>query len=70
LIGDLTVREQTKPATFDVKAKLAGDTLTGVATTRLKMSDFGIDPPNFANTLTVADEFGIEVQFTAKEQGK
>jgi len=70
LVGDLTVREQTKPATFDVKAKLAGDTLTGVATTRLKMSDFGIDPPNFANTLTVADEFGIEVQFTAKEQGK
>ncbi|MFN8488643.1 MAG: YceI family protein [Caldilineaceae bacterium] len=70
LAGDLTIREQTKPATFAVKAKLAGDTLTGVATTRLKMSDFGIDPPNFANTLTVADEFGIEVQFTAKEQGK
>lgn len=70
LAGDLTVHEQTKPATFDVKAKLVGDTLTGVATTRLLMSGFGIEPPNFANTLTVADEFGIEVQFTAKEQGK
>ncbi len=68
LVGDLTVREQTKPVTFDVKAKLAGDTLTGVATTQLRLSDFGIDPPNFANTLTVADPFGIEVQFTAKEQ--
>lgn len=69
LVGDLTVREQTKPATFDVKAKLVGDTLTGVATAQqLLLSDFGIDPPNFANTLTVADPFGIEVQFTAKEQ--
>ena len=68
LSGDLTIHEVTKPATFDVKAKLAGDTLTGTATTRLRLSDFSIEPPNFANTLTVADEFGIEVQFTAKAQ--
>jgi hypothetical protein len=53
--------------TFDVKAKLAGDTLSGTAATQLKMSDFGIEPPNFANTLTVADDFGIEVQFVARE---
>lgn len=68
LSGDLTIREITKPVTFDVTASLRGDTLTGVATTRLKMSDFGIEPPNFANTLTVADEFGIEVQMTAKAE--
>jgi polyisoprenoid-binding protein YceI len=67
LVGDLTIRQATKSVTFDITAKVAGDTLTGVATTRLKMSDFGIDPPSFANTLSVADEFGIEVQFTAKE---
>jgi hypothetical protein len=30
------------------------------------MSDFGIEPLNFANTLTVEDEFGIRVEFTAK----
>ncbi|MBK8797930.1 MAG: YceI family protein [Anaerolineales bacterium] len=68
LVGDLTIREITQPATFDVTASLSGDTLNGVATTRLKMSDFGIDPPNFANTLTVADEFGIEMQIVAKAQ--
>jgi polyisoprenoid-binding protein YceI len=68
LVGNLTIREIAKSVTFDVTAKLTGDTLTGVANTQLKMSDFGIDPPNFANTLTVADEFGIEVQFTAKEK--
>lgn len=69
LAGDLTVREITRPVTFDVEAKLNGDTLTGVATASgLKMSDFGIEPLSFVNTLTVADEFGIEVQITAKEQ--
>jgi polyisoprenoid-binding protein YceI len=66
--GDLTIREITRPVTFNVTASLTGDTLTGVATTRLLMSDFGIEPPSFVDTLTVADEFGIEVQFTAREQ--
>ena len=70
LTGNMTIREITKPATFDVQAQLASDTLTGVATTRLKMSDFGIEPLAFYNTLTVADAFGIEVRFTARAQTK
>ncbi|MBU6348916.1 MAG: YceI family protein [Chloroflexi bacterium] len=65
--GDLTLREITQQVTFEVSASLQGGTLTGTATTRLLMSSFGITPPNFANTLTVADEFGIEVQITARE---
>jgi polyisoprenoid-binding protein YceI len=68
LVGDLTVREVSRPTTFDVTAKLEGDTLTGTATTRALLTEFGIEPPSFANTLTVDDEFGIEVQFTAREQ--
>ena len=68
LVGDLTVREVTRPTTFDVTARLEGDTLTGTATTRASLTDFEIEPPSFANTLTVDDEFGIEVQFTAREQ--
>ena len=66
LSGDLTVRNVTKPVTFDVNAKLAGDILSGTATTRVKLTDFSIDPPNFANTLTVEDEFTIQVDFVAK----
>jgi polyisoprenoid-binding protein YceI len=66
LAGILTVREVAKPATFDVKARLSGDTLTGIATTRLLMSDFGIEPPDFYDTLTVADPIGLEVEFTAR----
>ena len=53
-------------AVFNVKAQLAGDTLTGVATTRFPLSTFGIGPIDFYDTVTVADEIGIEVQFTAR----
>lgn len=68
LLGDLTVRDITQPVTFAVTATLTGDTIKGVATTAMKISNFGFDPPNFANTLTVADDFTIQVELTAKEQ--
>jgi polyisoprenoid-binding protein YceI len=68
LLGDLTVRDITQPVTFDVTATLTSDTIKGVATTAMKISSFGFDPPNFANTLTVADDFTIQVELTAKEQ--
>lgn len=68
LPGNLTLREITQPATFDVTATLQGDTIIGKATARALLSAYGIDPPNFANTLVVDDEFTIEVEFTAREQ--
>ena len=68
LSGDLTVRDITKPMTFDVKAQLTGDTLTGVGTSRFQLRDFGIGPITFHDVLTVADDVGIEVQFTARAQ--
>jgi polyisoprenoid-binding protein YceI len=67
LTGDLMVRDVTKSVTFAVTAVLQGDTLEGPAVLPLKISDFGIAPPDFANTLTVADEFRIEVVLTARE---
>ncbi len=68
LLGDLTIREITQPATFDVTATVQGDTVTGTATTQLKMTDFGFEPPSFANTLTVENEFMVRIEFTAREQ--
>jgi polyisoprenoid-binding protein YceI len=66
--GDLTVREVTVPVTFDAAATLDGDILSGVLVTRGLISNFGIEPPSFANTLTVADDLGIQVEFTAKRE--
>lgn len=66
--GDITIREITQPATFDVTATLQGNTITGVAETRLKMTDFGFEPPNFANLFSVEDEFTARVEFTFQQQ--
>jgi polyisoprenoid-binding protein YceI len=67
LVGNLTIREITKPVTFDVTGKLVGDTVTGTAATQILMKDFGFDPPNIAGMLTVKDGVTIKVNFTAKE---
>jgi polyisoprenoid-binding protein YceI len=67
LTGDMTIRDVTKPVTFDVTGKLQGDTITGSATTQILMADFGIDPPSIAGMLTVKDGVTIKLNFTAKE---
>lgn len=68
MVGQLTVHDVTQPTTFDVTASLNGDTVTGVAETTILLTDFGIEPPDFLNTLTVQNEMGIRVEFTAREQ--
>ncbi len=68
LLGDLTVRDITQAVTFDVTATFSGDTITGVATAPMQLTDFGFSPPSFANTLTVANDFTIRIELTAKEQ--
>ncbi len=68
LSGDLTIRNVTLPVTFDVTASLSGNTLRGTAVLPLTMSSFGITPPDFANTLTVADAFSIRVELVAQQQ--
>jgi polyisoprenoid-binding protein YceI len=66
--GEITIREITQPATFAVTTQMVGDTITGAAEARLKMTDFGVEPPNFANMFSVEDEFTARVEFTFKEQ--
>ena len=68
LRGTLTIREIARPAAFAVRARPSGDTLDGTATTRLLMSSFGIETITFHNTLTVADEIGLDVQFRARAE--
>ncbi len=67
LTGDMTIRDVTKPVTFDITGKLVGDTITGSATTHILMKDFGIDPPSIAGMLTVKDGVTVKLNFTAKE---
>ena len=68
LAGDLTIRGVTRPVVADVTAKIEDGVLTGAAVIPIKMSDFGIEPPNFAKTLTVGDDVTIEVKIVAKQK--
>jgi polyisoprenoid-binding protein YceI len=67
VIGMLQVREVKKEITFDVMASLTDDTLTGTATTDVKMTDFGFDPPSIAGMLRANDEVHIVFNFVARE---
>jgi polyisoprenoid-binding protein YceI len=46
LSGQMTIHGVTKPVTFQVKARRAGEFLTATADSQFNMSDFGITPPN------------------------
>lgn len=64
--GNLKVREVARPTTFAAKVKLEGSTLTGSATTTIKMTDFGFDPPSILGILRTDDEARIEIRFVAR----
>jgi polyisoprenoid-binding protein YceI len=64
--GDLTVRDTTRPATFDVTMQMDGDTLRGEAKTTLLMSDFGIGPISIAGILKTEDEIKTTFTFVAQ----
>ncbi len=65
VIGTLRIREVAKPTPFATKLRLRGDTLTGVATTTLLMTDFGFDPPSIFGILRAENDVKLEFRFTA-----
>lgn len=66
LSGDLTIRDVTKPVTWDMTAKVDGNTLTGSGATSLLMKDFGFDPPDIAGMLKVTDGVSVTIKFVAQ----
>jgi polyisoprenoid-binding protein YceI len=65
LSGTMTIRGVTKPVTWEVKARRQGDTLTAIADTQFKMTDFGITPPN-VQIAVAQDEVQLQVVLLAK----
>jgi polyisoprenoid-binding protein YceI len=67
LTGNMTIRGVTKPLTFDVKARQAGDVLTGIADTTFKFQDFGMTPPDVA--LAKAEEnIQLQIEIFARRE--
>jgi len=71
MIGNLTVKGNTKPTTWKVNAQFAPNAVTGHATTAFTFADFGIDQPRVPVVLSVADTIKLELDFSMKpEAGK
>lgn len=68
IVGDLTIRGVTRPVTWDVTANVAGNTVTGDATTQFTFTDFEINKPRVASVLSVADEIKLEYTFQLVRQ--
>jgi polyisoprenoid-binding protein YceI len=66
--GDMTVRETTNPVTFDVTAQVMDGELVGTATTDIKMTDFGFDPPDIAGILRAEDDVRLIFDFVARPE--
>jgi len=64
--GDLTVRDVTRSVTFDVTARLEGDTLSGRAETTILLSDYNIGPIDIAGMLKTEDVAHLILEFTAR----
>ncbi len=65
--GDLTMHGKTKPETFDVQGKFDNGSISGVATTKILMTDFGIDPPNLAQIAISENQVQLSINFTLKQ---
>ena len=68
LEGDLEIRGISLDTVWDVTARLNGGTIRGSMQTRLRMTTLGFEPPDFARTLTVQDEFTVRINFVAHEE--
>lgn len=66
VLGNLRVRDVTKPVAFTGTVRLAGDMLTGAVQTTILMTDFGFDPPAILGLLKAENQVQLELQFTAK----
>ena len=66
IVGDLTIRDVTREATFEVSVTpAAGDRLRGTATTTIKRADWNINIPQPPFVASVSDEIRLELDFVA-----
>lgn len=65
LLGDLTVHGVTQPVSWDVSAQFGDASVSGDATTGIKITDFGMAIPSAAAVLTLNDALTLELQFVA-----
>ncbi len=68
LVGDMTIRDVTRPVTLDVDAQFTGDSITATASTVITFDQFEMSKPRLAFILSVEDEIRLELDIQASAQ--
>lgn len=63
LTGNLTLHGVTRPSSWEVTARVEGESILGKAVTRIKFGDFGMTQPRVAVVLSVVDDIRLEYDF-------
>jgi polyisoprenoid-binding protein YceI len=66
--GNLTIKDVTKPVTWDVTGSVQNGQATGVATTTFTFEDFNLPQPRVPVVLSVKDSITLEVDLTCQRQ--
>lgn len=67
IVGELTIREVTRPVTFELSVTpLSADEISGTATTSVLYRDFALNIPEVPSVDLVADEVRLELEFVAR----
>ncbi len=66
VVGNLKIREVTRPTTFEATVRLQGAVLTATARARIRMTDFGFDPPSILGFVRVKNEVDLEIELVAR----
>ena len=67
--GNLTIRDVTKPVTWDVTGSIANGEATGMATTSFTFEDFNLTQPHVSVVLSVVDKITLTVKVDLQVSG-
>ena len=66
LIGDLTIKDVTRPVIWSTVVEFASDEIVGNASVTVTFEEFEIRKPRFAFIISVADEIKLELNFSGR----
>lgn len=69
MVGDLTIRDQTRPVTWETTATFTDAGVEGLAKTVVTFEQYQMTKPRVAIVLSVADEIRLEINFVATVSG-
>ncbi|MDR5709264.1 MAG: YceI family protein [Armatimonadota bacterium] len=70
VVGNLTLREETRPVTWEARVRLLGQELRAEATTTIRMTDFGFDPPAIFGFVRAENEVKLELDLVARREAR